>query len=89
MQVDDVILGAGGKPFSDDARKSIAVAIQEAEKETHKGLLKLTRWRAGKAEEVQLKLQVLGTYSATAPYNCPKSKRILDEACKVLEQGTA
>ncbi|MFC1806437.1 DUF6288 domain-containing protein, partial [Planctomycetota bacterium] len=86
MSVDDVILGAGGKPFGDDARKSIAVAIQEAEKEANGGILKLTRWRAGKTEEVQLKLRVLGTYSDTAPYHCPKSKRILEEACKVLEK---
>jgi hypothetical protein len=86
MQVDDVILGVDGKLFSDDARKSIAVAIQEAEKAANRGILKLTRWRAGKTEEVQLKLRVLGTYSDTAPYNCPKSKRILDDACNVLEK---
>ena len=86
MEVNDVILGAGGKLFTDDARKSIAAAIQEAEKETNGGILKLTRWRAGKTEEVQLKLRVMGTYSATAPYNCPKSKRIFDEACKILEK---
>jgi len=86
MQVDDVILGTGGKPFSDDARKSIAYAIQDAEKETSNGVLKLTRWRAGKTEEVTLKLRVMGTYSATAPYDCPKSKRIFEDACKVLEK---
>jgi len=84
MKVDDVILGAGGKLFADDARKSIAVAIQEAEKEASGGILTLTRWRSGKTEEVQLKLRVMGTYSDTAPYHCPKSKRIFDEACKVL-----
>ena len=28
----------------------------------------------------------MGTYSDTAPYDCPKSKRILDEACKVLDK---
>jgi Family of unknown function (DUF6288)/HEAT repeats len=27
----------------------------------------------------------MGSYSATAPFNCPKSKLIFDEACKVLE----
>ena len=86
MQVDDVILGAGGKLFADDARKSFALAIQEAEKEANGGILKLTRWRAGKTEEVQLKLRVMGTYSDTAPYNCPKSKRIFEEACKALEK---
>ena len=86
MQVDDVILGAGGKTFSDDARRSIASAIQEAETETRGGILQLTRWRAGKTEEVKLKLRVMGTYGATAPYDCPKSKRIFEEACKVLEK---
>jgi len=86
MKVDDVILGVGGKPFTDDARKSLAVAIQEAEKEANGGILKLTRWRAGKTEQVQLKLRVMGTYSDTAPYDCPKSRRILDEACKALEK---
>jgi len=85
MQVDDVILGAGGKPFTFDARQSIAKAIQEAEKSENGGVLKLTRWRAGKTEEVQLKLRVMGTYSATAPYNCPKSKLIFEDACKALE----
>lgn len=84
LQVDDVILGVGGKPFADDARKTIAVAIQEAEKEANKGVLKLTRWRAGKTEEVQLRLNVMGSYSDTAPYTCPKSKRIFDQACTVL-----
>ena len=86
MQVDDVILGVDGKPFGDDARKSIAVAIQQAETEANNGILKLTRWRAGKTAEVQLKLRVMGTYSATAPYDCPKSKRIYADACKVLEK---
>jgi len=86
MKVDDVILGVGGKPFSDDARKSIAVAIQEAEKDANRGVLKLSRWRAGKTEEVQLKLNVIGTYSEKAPFNCPKSKRIFDDACKVLDK---
>ena len=83
VKVDDVILGAGGNPFSDDARKSIAMAIQDAEKT---GVLKLSLWRGGKAEEVQLKLRVLGAYSATAPYNCPKSKLIFEDACKALDK---
>ncbi len=69
MKVDDVILGAGGQLFTGDARKSIALAIQEAEKKANGGGLKLTFWRAGKTNVAQLKLRVLGTYSDTAPYN--------------------
>ena len=84
MQVDDVILGVGGKLFTDDARKSIAVAIQDAEKESNRGVLKLTRWRAGKTDEVQLKLRVMGAYTETAPYDCPKSKLIFEEVCQAL-----
>jgi len=86
MQVNDVILGIGGKMFTDDARRSIATAIQEAEKDANQGILKLTRWRAGKTDVAQLKLRVMGTYSATAPYNCPKSQRIFTDACTVLEK---
>ena len=86
MQVDDVILGVGGKPFADDARKAMGAAITEAEKASNKGVLMLTRWRAGRIDEVQLKLRVLGSYSPTAPYDCPKSKLILAEACKALEK---
>ena len=80
-----MILGVDDKPFADDARKSIALSIQEAEKETNQGKLHLLVWRQGKTEKVQLKLRVMGSYSATAPFNCPKSKLIFDEACKVLE----
>ncbi len=85
VRVDDVIVGVAGQPFADDARKSLARAIQEAEKEENKGVLKLLVSRGGKTEEVQIKLAVMGTYSATAPWNCPKSKRIFQAACRVLE----
>lgn len=83
MKVDDVILGVGGKLFADDARKVLGAAITEAEKT---GVLLLTRWRAGKIENIPLKLRVMGSYSETAPYGCPKSKLIFDEACRVLER---
>ena len=43
----------------------------------------------GKAEEVLVKLPVLGTYSATAPYDCPKSQRILEQGCQELAQRVA
>jgi hypothetical protein len=85
MEVNDVILGVNGKPFDDDARKTLGKAITEAEKTENRGVLKLVRFRAGKTENVQLKLRVMGSYSATAPYDCPKSKLILAEACKALE----
>jgi Family of unknown function (DUF6288)/HEAT repeats len=77
-----VVLGVGGSAFSYDPRTEFGKALTAAE--STDGILKLTRWRAGAASEVELKLQTLGTYSPTAPYDCPKSKRILEDGCKAL-----
>ena len=84
LAVGDVILGVGGKPFSYDPRTELGKALTLAESEAGQGNLSLTRWRAGAATDVALKLPVLGTYSATAPFDCPKSKRILEEGCRSL-----
>jgi hypothetical protein len=80
----DVILGVGGKPFSYDPRTELGKSLTSAESAGCDGKLAITRWRAGKTEEVVVKLPVLGSYSATAPYDCPKSKRILEQGCKAL-----
>jgi hypothetical protein len=84
LQADDVILGVGGKPFDQDARIQFAKAVTTAEQEASKGILQLIRWRAGKTETVEIKLPVLGTYSATAPYDCKKSAKILDLGCQAI-----
>jgi len=84
LKVGDVILGVNGKPFTADARKSLGRAITEAEKRENKGILKLIRWRQGKQQEVQIQLRVMGSYSDTAPFNCRKSKRILDAGCRYI-----
>ena len=80
----DVIVGVGDKPFSDDARIAFAHAITTAEQNQSGGMLRLIRWRAGKTENVSLTLPVLGTYSDTAPYDCPKSKLIFETGCQVI-----
>ena len=87
--VGDVILGVGGKPFSYDPRTEMGKALTLAESEAGQGKLSLTRWRAGSTAEILVKLPVLGTYSATAPYDCPKSKRILEQGCKELAKQMA
>ncbi len=84
LAVGDVILGVGGKPFSYDPRTEMGKALTLAESEVGEGNLSLTRWRAGSSAEVLVKLPVLGTYSATAPYDCPKSRRILEQGCRTL-----
>jgi len=80
---DDLILGASGTAaapalFDIDARRGLATAIADAEARTP-AHLKLIRWRDGAQSVVTLTLRTMGAYSATAPYNCPKSEAILRE----------
>ena len=82
--VGDVILGVGGKPFSHDPRTEFGRAITIAESAAGGGRLAVTRWRAGRAEEIVVNLPQLGSYGATAPYDCPKSNRILEQGCRAL-----
>lgn len=82
LQVGDVILGINGQRLSSDPRPAFGKALTAAE--AGDGNLKLTRWRDGTTSEVVVKLPVLGAYSATAPYGCPKSKRIFEDGCKAL-----
>ncbi len=86
LQIGDVILGVGGKPFSYDPRVELGKAITIAESDAGGGRLTLTRWRAGESAEVVVKLPVMGNYSDTAPFGCAKSKRILDQGCKALAE---
>lgn len=81
FRVGDVILGVGGKPFSYDPRTELGKAITVTESKTGNGKLVLTRWRAGTTEEVALRLPVLGNYSTTAPFDCPKSQHLLKFGC--------
>ncbi len=83
LAVGDVILGVGGRRFDYDPRTEMGKALSEAEKESG-GALSLIRWRAGETKTVVVKLPVLGTYSSTAPYDCPKSRRILKRGCEAL-----
>ncbi len=79
IAVGDVILGVGGQRFSYDPRTEFGRAVSAAESESGGGRLVLTRWRSGTIEDVTLMLPVLGSFSGTAPYDCPKSQRILQQ----------
>jgi len=81
IQVGDVIVAAGGIPFKDDTRPQLAAAIDQAETEKAKGILSVTLKDGTK---VDLQLKVLGTYSDTAPYNCPKTDAIITRAADAL-----
>ncbi len=82
LRVGDVILGVDGRDFTEDARKSFGRAVTRAEEPAHRGVLKLTRWREGKRQDVRIQLPVLGSYSDTAPFGCAKSRKILDAGCR-------
>lgn len=92
LQVDDVILGADGTgaatvPLFQGSKiwpmDPITEAISEAEARDP-ALLKLLVWSKGTTKTVTIKLESLGRYSETAPYNCPKSKAILKKGIDAL-----
>ncbi|MBK8978833.1 MAG: HEAT repeat domain-containing protein [Planctomycetes bacterium] len=84
LAVGDVILGVDGTPFSHDPRTELGRALTAAESEAGRGQLALLRWRAGETAAVVVELPVLGSYASTAPYDCPKSRRILGRGCAAL-----
>lgn len=86
LEIGDVIIGTNGREFTWDARRALAAAINEAEKEENKGALKLYVWRTGEKLAVDIALPVLGTHSDTAPFNCSKTEKIIDNAVKYMKE---
>jgi len=92
LEKGDVILGANGSGasrvplFDQHPEYGIADAINEAEAR-NPATLKLLLWRKGRTKTVKLRLETLGAYSDTAPYNCPKSKRILQKCVKAFYEA--
>jgi hypothetical protein len=84
LEVGDVILGVWNEPFSGDARIQFARAVMRAEQEASRGVLPLVRWRAGRTATVAIKLPVMGTYSATAPYDCLKTAKVFQRGCESI-----
>ncbi|MBT8038505.1 MAG: hypothetical protein KJO21_13290 [Verrucomicrobiae bacterium] len=77
----DEIIGLGSHSFKGNVRESIAAAIDEAETKKASGKLTVTL-KGGK--KVDLQLKVLGEYSKTTPYDCPKSDLIIHRAAEYL-----
>ena len=80
----DVILGVNNTKFSYDPRAELGKAIAKAE--ASNGSLSLIVWRKNSVKNVELKIAVLGSYTATAPFYCKKSKLILEKGCETLAQ---
>ncbi|MGB1128595.1 MAG: DUF6288 domain-containing protein [Haloferula sp.] len=78
VKVGDVIVAAGGVPFKDQTRKQLAGAIDEAEST---GVLKL-KMKDGR--EVDLAMEKIGSFSDTAPLDCPKTDAMITRAADHL-----
>ena len=87
LKVGDVILGVNEKLFSYDPRTELGKALMVVE--AGNGVLQLMCWKDGKKGSVNLKLPVLGAYSATAPYSCPKSRKVFERGCEALAKRMA
>ena len=87
LEPGDVILGAGGRLFKTDPRTELGRAIGLAEKSS--GRLVLINWRDGRRKRVTVKLPTLGRYAVTAPFDCPKSTKILEQGCAALARKMA
>lgn len=89
MAAGDVILGVNGTgaspvPFTWDARIALAQAIDQAEGR-NPATLNLIRWRSGVTTTVTITLEYMGgSYTATAPFNCPKSAAILQKGVNYI-----
>jgi len=77
IMLGDLIFDVNGKLLGDDPLRMVADAITFAESEAGHGDIAFGLRRNGKNMNVGLKLEVLGTYSATSPYDCPKTDRIV------------
>jgi len=89
LRVGDVLLGANGPAFEQgaDPRVALGNAITDSETPQRGGGLKLTVERGGRQTEVTVRLRVMPPYGANWPHDCPKSARILEEACAHLARA--
>jgi sialate O-acetylesterase len=76
LRVGDVIYSVNGQMLGDDEEMTMAAAITESE--ATDGRMLLGVHRAGENMEIELQLTVMGRYSATSPWNCLKSERIVN-----------
>jgi len=84
IEVGNVIVAAGSATFEESTRKQLADAIDRAETKAAGGVLTLT---LEDGKKVDLQLKVLGSYSDTAPFDCPKTDAIITQTADYLVQS--
>ena len=82
VAVGDVLLGVDGRRFAFDPRVEFGRAIGRAE--AADGRLSLIRWRDGRTDEAVVAIETLGPYSPTAPFECAKSRVVLEQGCEAI-----
>ena len=87
LMVDDVIYSANGKMLGSEAWLVMADAITQSEKREGQGRLVLGVRRGSENIDVEISLPVMGTYSSTAPFECPKTDKIEENLVKWIESG--
>ncbi len=87
LKTGDVIYGVNGKVFpdgpaasSDETYRQLADAISFSESDQGGGRLVFSLRRGATLMDVELELDVLGSYSSTTPYYCEKSENIVRNA---------
>jgi hypothetical protein len=96
LRLDDVIVGAFGKPFAahtfggsphgyEGPIMDLGLAVERAEGKD--GKLPLDVVRGGAPVEVRIDLEPLGAFSPTFPDRCPKSERVRARALKYLAES--
>ncbi|MBT7067717.1 MAG: hypothetical protein HN919_15570, partial [Verrucomicrobia bacterium] len=76
---DDILYSANGNMLGDKAWEVMGAAITESETKQANGKLVLGLRRGSQNMDVEITLEVMGTYSATAPYDCLKTEKIVDQ----------
>jgi sialate O-acetylesterase len=74
----DVIYSANGVMLGEKAWEVMGAAITESETRKGQGKLVLGVRRLGENMDVEISLDVLGSYSPTSPYDCPKTEKIIE-----------
>lgn len=90
LRLDDVIYSANGRMLGEKPWEVMAAAITEAETREGGGRLVLGVRRGLDNIDLELKLEVMGSYSPTAPFDCPKTEKIVKgvEAWTLERGGT-
>ena len=82
LELGDVITSVDGTTITAGIGKAVGAAIDRAEGTD--GTLTLGFTRGGQQKEAVFRLPVIGSFTATFPYNDPKSDRVLAGACDWL-----